>query len=96
MIYHIPSTCNVRVVGGDELVLVADEFHLVLDPHVVPQVVAVPEDLGTAELAHGTDYTHGAPWSWKSPGTCGTCRWSDCPCELGSTPGPSGCEPWGE
>lgn len=55
MIYPICSTCNVRVVGGDELVLVADEFHLVLDPHVVPQVVAVPEDLGTAQLAQGTD-----------------------------------------
>ena len=38
------------VVVIDELILVGDHLHLVLDPQVLPEVVAVPEDTAGTQL----------------------------------------------
>jgi hypothetical protein len=89
----IRPTCYVLIVTGDELVLVTEQLHLVFDPHVVSQVVTVPQNGGAAQL--------GRYWYFQMylfppsviPGTCGACLWRGCPCGPGSTLEQLGCEP---
>ena len=43
-------TSYLLIVVVDELVFVGDHLHLVFDPEVLPEVVAIPENAGGTEL----------------------------------------------